>query len=577
MKNLKYFPFERNRYYYGKLLTEQDFINEQKYLNDKRRLGNRFLQGVGVAAGLNVVLVDEKSISVEAGLAYDFSGRELVVDTPVTRRLSTVDGFDSIMERSVKNYVYLCIEYDEKEISPAHNVAGDTLEQKQEYDKYQEGYRLYLTDQEPDSVSSAPDEFYEQTRVLYRDASLLLTQTIPLYIQEGTAFETKIRLENFGADTTVSMRLREELSCVSCAGKKELEFILDETSLERGGSTERTFSLKTQGITDGEASFRIRPENLEISGERSGMHPEKEVLLTASIGAAAVFEELKSRYYQDVMEDAIRENYPQGIYLARIYLVGTGKTYLIDRIDAMPFSQYVYSGSLMAGMLHWTRKEIEQLRKDVSLSNGTEENSSRRSTQAEGSDGWRAEGTVEIRLGIGGKRGQRFFSHEIFHGLGLGNVRITLSLTDGKRAVYGSQEIFEDVEPKAELAASLDMSRGCFVIGVRMIEATSIQTMQVHWTAERFSKAEEKEHQDRRLYIRPGHVEMKVRESVYLEAVCEDYPGMTVIWRVKTPDGGTVTGDGLYTAPNMSGVYEVTAQCQDAPELRSSLFIVVRE
>ena len=43
MKNLKYFPFDRNQYYYGKLLTEQDFIQEQRYMNDKRRLHNRFL------------------------------------------------------------------------------------------------------------------------------------------------------------------------------------------------------------------------------------------------------------------------------------------------------------------------------------------------------------------------------------------------------------------------------------------------------------------------------------------------------------------------------------------------------
>ena len=51
MNNLKYYPFERNRYYYGKLLTEQDFIQDQQYYNDKRRLPNRFLHGAGIAAG----------------------------------------------------------------------------------------------------------------------------------------------------------------------------------------------------------------------------------------------------------------------------------------------------------------------------------------------------------------------------------------------------------------------------------------------------------------------------------------------------------------------------------------------
>ena len=42
------FPFERNRYFYGKLLTVRDFESEQKYFNDKSRLLNRLLFGSGV-------------------------------------------------------------------------------------------------------------------------------------------------------------------------------------------------------------------------------------------------------------------------------------------------------------------------------------------------------------------------------------------------------------------------------------------------------------------------------------------------------------------------------------------------
>lgn len=54
MKNLKSFPFERNRYFYGKLLSVEDFETEQKYFNDKRRTVNRFLFGSGVVCGLGV-------------------------------------------------------------------------------------------------------------------------------------------------------------------------------------------------------------------------------------------------------------------------------------------------------------------------------------------------------------------------------------------------------------------------------------------------------------------------------------------------------------------------------------------
>ena len=64
MKNSKLFPFERNKYYYGKLLSVNDFEMEQKYTNDKRRLNNRLLCGSGVAAGMYVLAVDDFSIAV---------------------------------------------------------------------------------------------------------------------------------------------------------------------------------------------------------------------------------------------------------------------------------------------------------------------------------------------------------------------------------------------------------------------------------------------------------------------------------------------------------------------------------
>ena len=39
--------FCRNHYYRGKLLTERDFLDEQKYFSDKARLHNLALHGHG--------------------------------------------------------------------------------------------------------------------------------------------------------------------------------------------------------------------------------------------------------------------------------------------------------------------------------------------------------------------------------------------------------------------------------------------------------------------------------------------------------------------------------------------------
>ena len=80
MNNAKMYPFERNHYFYGKLLSVEDFELEQKYMNDKRRLINRFLYGSGVVTGLTVIDVDEQTVSLEAGFALDCWGREIVVD-----------------------------------------------------------------------------------------------------------------------------------------------------------------------------------------------------------------------------------------------------------------------------------------------------------------------------------------------------------------------------------------------------------------------------------------------------------------------------------------------------------------
>ena len=76
MKNSKIFPFERNKYYFGKLMSVEDFNLEQKYVNDKRRMLNRFVIGTGVVAGMYVVRIDERTISVERGFALDSLGRK---------------------------------------------------------------------------------------------------------------------------------------------------------------------------------------------------------------------------------------------------------------------------------------------------------------------------------------------------------------------------------------------------------------------------------------------------------------------------------------------------------------------
>ena len=73
-------PFERLRFFAGRLLTAADFSLEQNYFRGKLKLHNRALHGFGIVSGLSVT-VESGQVAVTAGLALDCEGNELVVGT----------------------------------------------------------------------------------------------------------------------------------------------------------------------------------------------------------------------------------------------------------------------------------------------------------------------------------------------------------------------------------------------------------------------------------------------------------------------------------------------------------------
>jgi hypothetical protein len=76
---------ERNRYYTGKFMTARDFQCEQEYTRSRQQLHNRLLHGWGVACGLEVQPhrrpdCRSKSVIVQAGVAFDCCGREVILE-----------------------------------------------------------------------------------------------------------------------------------------------------------------------------------------------------------------------------------------------------------------------------------------------------------------------------------------------------------------------------------------------------------------------------------------------------------------------------------------------------------------
>ena len=96
MNNANFFPFERNRYFYGKLLTVRDFEVEQRYHCTKRELLNRLVHGAGVVCGLGVTASDESTLMIESGMALDYQGREIVLPEALFRKLQMLEGQETL-------------------------------------------------------------------------------------------------------------------------------------------------------------------------------------------------------------------------------------------------------------------------------------------------------------------------------------------------------------------------------------------------------------------------------------------------------------------------------------------------
>jgi hypothetical protein len=78
----------KNAYYRGQLLLEDDFIAEQEYHTRARHRHNLNVHGWGVVRGLDVTPSGDSAVSVSPGFAIDAKGREIELREPEVLDLS---------------------------------------------------------------------------------------------------------------------------------------------------------------------------------------------------------------------------------------------------------------------------------------------------------------------------------------------------------------------------------------------------------------------------------------------------------------------------------------------------------
>ncbi|MBO5219356.1 MAG: hypothetical protein J6C52_08000 [Clostridia bacterium] len=567
MKNTKLYPFERNKYYYGKLLSVEDFNAEQKYMNDKRRITNRLIHGVGVAAGLNVVMLDEQTITIDSGMALDSTGREVVVDAPVTKKLSLIDGYDTAVGSGASS-VYLCLEYAETEKDESHNVASEPG--KTYYDKIRETAGLYLTAEEPDDETINSGDLFETKTTVYRDSSMRIRQIMPRYVQPGESFELRVEIEvttkryaAFSYDIQLMC-----LNAVSDAGSI-LKVVFDEMLFEKTGKYVLTYDVCASDVVDTDGVAMIDPTTFTLSYDKvpaSGTIAGKS---TAAITARDIAEVITEAAYRSGMDSIFRNSVGHRLYLARINLVNAGGSFIIEDVQNVPFGQYVSNSLLMHSM--------DKLAAKGKGKAAAGESARTHDAHPAAHSHEIASGICRINLNSGSYKNKVFYSDEIVHGLGLGSVTIILGVPTAEgEVIYGASNIFSESIPAFETAVKLSPSKGSFVIGVMTKATIMADYLDIKWTAIRDVDEAAVEKRSMRLTIKPSSLVIKPRESRYLEAVCTNMTNKTVRWSVSSENGGEIDQNGMYVVPNTEGVYEVVAQSAAYPEIKASIMVVVR-
>jgi hypothetical protein len=155
---------ERNRFYYGKPMDVRHWQIEQAYGIGARELLTRLGLGVGVLCGLGVTLAADGSLVIDAGVAVDGEGREIVVPAPVsiatpdqpTDCMGVADGAP-ITDGTVT--IVLC--YRECLTEPAKAIACgcDTVE-RCEYGIVQERFCVRVDRDPPPGFSFPCDRIY---------------------------------------------------------------------------------------------------------------------------------------------------------------------------------------------------------------------------------------------------------------------------------------------------------------------------------------------------------------------------------------------------------------------------------
>lgn len=592
MNNNRLLPFSRNRYYKGKMLTSVDFEAEQSYMNDKRRFLNAMVTGSGIVCGLNVVSLDDQSLLIESGMAIDETGREIVVENSVVKKLSTIAGFEELKT----NDVCLCIRYAETETQPVYAINRQDSEKEYENNRIEEGYELFLKDIESLEEDYEPEtEFYTGGTLLEnKDYKVLLK--LPSYICAGQYVKIDLQVEKLSDDKAnlYYEGVIQTPALSTMEGGQELSLLLENISLNKGQRIVREYWMLAQSEETPDTSIMFKAG----SGKALVNGVEQPIISQLNCKIVIVDEStshLSARQTGNVnIELRGMRSSSDRIRLANLTIVKTGAAYLIETVDEKNVKNYVPTMRDAWKRLEYSSYFSKRLpmyegntpSAAVGKTDITKSNSSVNMPRLE-------TGIVEIPIGENAKKGDICYSGEIMHGLGAGNVYVevgyeyleenAVSQNPTKTTIYGNPELFEKdrINVAAETAVKVLNDKGSFVVAVKLLQNVRMLVLTYRWVAIRYDSENLQEEfettTNQSISAVTPTIVLGTKESYFFQVKYNNMKACSISYELTESSSGEITSDGIYTAPSKEGVYEIKIFCTDKPLICTYAYAIVKK
>ena len=591
MNNNKLYPFERNRYYPGKMLTSADFQAEQDYHINKMRFMNGLMYGSGVICGLGVFSLDDQSVLIESGSAIDGRGREIIVDSTTVKKLSAIEGFD----RLTGDVARLSIRFKEQEIHNVYSVNRKEDEKEYEFNRISEGYELFLSDMESVETDYSPETEFLTKETLFKSENYIGEIMVPSTVCKGGNVKIVLEIRKLsGNDVSLNCRgVLEMPAFVTADGEHEIEFSVENLRLAVGDSLKKEYWVRVQDTP------AIATELILRSGTGFAFEDDSAISTASNFTLRVILSKLDPM--QLVGNAAGKVNLEMrgigllddSVPLADLKIVRTSNNYLIDTITEDTVKNYIMTPAQMM----MRNQYLSFFKKEVDLT-ATRTEGQQQVTSSKG--GSRTEfsniatGTVEVPLGKNARAGDIRYSGEIPHGLGMGNVYVDIGYTyvsddpglaaNQKCTFYGNPDLFSrkgDPMTDVETAVKVLNEKGNFVVAVRLLKDVDYLTLTFRWVAIRFPSGDEMEitedYYDKSISVATPTVIMGTKESHFFGVRFNNMKATGITYELTSPGSGEISSDGVYTAPTREGVYEIRIYCTEMPVICTYAYASVRK